>query len=58
MSDTEPVVVAGQSASGAFIAAVIVAFLLGIGALGWCYSLQNRIAAGREQAKAATPRLR
>jgi DNA repair exonuclease SbcCD ATPase subunit len=44
MSDTEPVV-AERSASGAFIAAVIVAIVVGIGALIWCYGLQNHIAA-------------
>jgi DNA repair exonuclease SbcCD ATPase subunit len=46
-------VVTGQSGSGAFIAAVIVASLLGIGALGWCYSLQNRIAATEQNLTAA-----
>jgi hypothetical protein len=56
MSDTEPVVVAERSASGAFIAAIIIAALLGIGALGWCYSLQNRITAA-EQSLAAADRL-
>ena len=45
MSETEPVVVAERSASGAFIAVVIVAVVLGIGALGWCFSLQSRISA-------------
>ena len=44
MSDTEPVV-AERSASGAFIAAVIVAVLVGVGALAWCYGLQNHLAA-------------
>ncbi len=44
MSDTEPVVVAERSASGAFIAVVAVAFLLGVGALIWCYTLQGRLA--------------
>ncbi len=47
MSDTEPVV-AERSASGAFIAVVAVAVLLGVGALIWCYSLQNRLT-GTEQ---------
>ena len=45
MSDTEPVVVAERSASGAFIAVVIVAVLLGVGALGWCFSLQSHATA-------------
>jgi chromosome segregation ATPase len=53
MSDTEPVVVAERSASGAFIAAVAVAFLLGVGALIWCYGLQTRLAAA-DQKMAAT----
>jgi chromosome segregation ATPase len=53
MSDTEPVVVAERSASGAFIAAVAVAFLLGVGALIWCYGLQTRLAAD-DQKLAAT----
>jgi DNA repair exonuclease SbcCD ATPase subunit len=44
MSDTEPVV-AERSASGAFIAAVIVAVVVGVGALIWCYGLQNHISA-------------
>jgi DNA repair exonuclease SbcCD ATPase subunit len=49
MSDLEPVVVAERSASGAFIAAVVVAVLLGVGALGWCISLQNHIAATEQK---------
>jgi chromosome segregation ATPase len=49
MSDTEPVVVAERSASGAFIAAVIVACLLGVGALVWCYGLQNHITAAEQK---------
>ena len=53
MSDTEPVVVAERSASGAFIAAVAIAFLLGVGALIWCYSLQTRLAAA-DQKQTAT----
>jgi DNA repair exonuclease SbcCD ATPase subunit len=53
MSDSEPVVVAERSASGAFIAAIVVASLLGIGALGWCYSLQNRIATAEQNLTAA-----
>ena len=52
MSDTEPLV-AERSISGAFIAVVVVAFLLGAGALVWCYSLQNRIAASEQQITAA-----
>jgi DNA repair exonuclease SbcCD ATPase subunit len=53
MSESEPIVVAERSASGAFIAAIVVASLLGIGALGWCYSLQNRIAAAEQNLTAA-----
>jgi chromosome segregation ATPase len=49
MSDTEPVVVAERSPSGAFIAAVVVACLLGIGALAWCYVLQNHLTADEQK---------
>jgi DNA repair exonuclease SbcCD ATPase subunit len=49
MSDTENVVVAERSASGAFIAAVVVACLLGIGALAWCYGLQNHLTADEQK---------
>jgi DNA repair exonuclease SbcCD ATPase subunit len=52
MSDTEPVV-AERSASGAFLAAVIIAVLIGIGALGWCYGLQNHLAATEQKLTAA-----
>jgi chromosome segregation ATPase len=52
MSDTEPVV-AERSASGAFIAAVLVAVLIGIGALGWCYALQNHLTAAEQKLTAA-----
>jgi len=47
MSDTEPVV-AERSASGAFIAAVLVGVLFSIGALVWCYGLQNHLAAAEQ----------
>jgi DNA repair exonuclease SbcCD ATPase subunit len=53
MSDQEPVI-AERSASGAFIAAVVVASLLGIGALVWCYALQNRIATAEQSLVAAS----
>jgi DNA repair exonuclease SbcCD ATPase subunit len=43
MSDTD--LVPERSASGAFIAVVVVAVLLGAGALAWCYGLQGRLAA-------------
>jgi DNA repair exonuclease SbcCD ATPase subunit len=56
MSDTEPVVVAERSASGAFIAAVVAAGLLGIGALAWCYGLQNHLAADEQKIAAADTR--
>ena len=52
MSEMEPVIVE-RSFSGAFIAAVVVAFLLGAGALIWCYSLQNHIAATDQKLAAA-----
>ena len=56
MSDTEPVIVAERSASGAFIAAVIVACLLGLGALAWCYGLQNHLSADEQKLAAADKR--
>ncbi len=56
MSDTEPVIVAERSASGAFIAAVIVACLLGLGALIWCYGLQNHITAAEQKLAASDKR--
>jgi DNA repair exonuclease SbcCD ATPase subunit len=52
MSDTEPVVVAERSASGAFIAAVVVAVLFAIGGLIWCYGLQNHLAAVEQKVAA------
>jgi DNA repair exonuclease SbcCD ATPase subunit len=51
MSDLEQG--AERSASGAFIAAVLVAVLLGIGALVWCYGLQNHITAAEAKLDAA-----
>jgi chromosome segregation ATPase len=48
MSDTEPIG-AERSASGVFIAVVAVAFLLGVGALVWCYGLQNHLAANEQR---------
>jgi DNA repair exonuclease SbcCD ATPase subunit len=48
MNDTEPVV-AERSASGAFIAVVAIAFLLGVGALIWCYGLQNHLTAAEQK---------
>lgn len=48
MSETEPVV-AERSASGAFLAAIIVACLIGVGALGWCISLQSRISQSEQR---------
>ncbi len=44
MSDLEPVTTE-RSASGAFIAAVVVAVLMGAGALAWCMGLQSRLTA-------------
>jgi chromosome segregation ATPase len=49
MSDSESVVVAERSASGAFIAVVAVAILLGVGGLIWCYNLQNHVAATEQK---------
>lgn len=56
MSDTEPVIVAERSASGAFIALIIVACLLGVGALIWCYGLQNHITAAEQKLAASDKR--
>jgi DNA repair exonuclease SbcCD ATPase subunit len=52
MSDTEPEV-AERSASGAFIAAVVVAVLVGIGSLVWCFTLQSQLSATEQKATAA-----
>jgi chromosome segregation ATPase len=49
MSDTEQVVIAERSASGAFIAVVVAAVVLGIGALIWCYGLQNHLSADEQK---------
>ena len=54
MSDTEPVV-AERSASGAFMAVVIVALVLGVGGLIWCYTLQSHLTADDQKLAAATP---
>jgi chromosome segregation ATPase len=48
LNDTEPVE-AGRSASGAFLAAIAVACLLSVGALIWCYGLQNHITADEQK---------
>jgi septal ring factor EnvC (AmiA/AmiB activator) len=56
MSDREPVIVAERSASGAFIAAIAVACLLGVGALVWCYGLQNHLSAAEQKIAAADKR--
>jgi len=45
--------VAERSASGAFIGAVVVAVVLGIGALAWCYGLQNHLTADEQKLAAA-----
>jgi chromosome segregation ATPase len=52
MTDTEPEV-AERSASGAFIAMVVVAVLVGIGALVWCFTLQSQLSATEQKATAA-----
>jgi DNA repair exonuclease SbcCD ATPase subunit len=49
MSETEPVVVAERSASGAFIGAVVVAVVVGIGALGWCFGLHSQISTDEQK---------
>ena len=45
-----------RSASGAFMAVVLVALLLGIGALVWCYGLQNHLTAAENRLTAADKR--
>jgi chromosome segregation ATPase len=49
MSESEPVVIAERSVSAGFITtiavAAIIAVIVGIGGLVWCYGLQNHIAA-------------
>jgi chromosome segregation ATPase len=46
---SEDVYVAERSASGAFIAVVAVALLAALGALAWCYGLQNHISATEQK---------
>jgi chromosome segregation ATPase len=46
MSDTEQI--PERSASGAFIAVVVVAVVLGVSALAWCYGLQSRLATAEQ----------
>ena len=43
-----------RSASGAFIAIVVLALLAAIGALGWCYTLQNHLGIAEKQLAAAS----
>ena len=45
-----------RSASGAFIGIVAVALLAAIGALGWCYALQNHLGVTEKQLAAADQR--
>lgn len=52
MSETEPVI-AERSASGAFIAAVVIAVVVGVAGLVWCYGLQNHLAATDQKLAAA-----
>jgi len=52
MSETESVAT-GRSATGALIAGIIVAVLLGAGALAWCYGLQNRLATTEQKLAAS-----
>lgn len=56
MSETEPVVVAERSASGAFIGAVVVAVVIGLGALAWCWGLQNHLSSDEQKLAAADKR--
>lgn len=51
MSDEEQVV--ERSASGAFIALVGLALVCALGALGWCYGLQNHLTAAEQKLTAA-----
>jgi archaellum component FlaC len=55
MFDTEPEV-AERSASGMLFAAIAVACLLGVGALIWCYGLQNHITAAEQKLVEANKR--
>jgi hypothetical protein len=48
MNDTEPVI-AERSASGAFIAVVFAALVLGIGGLIWCYMLQSHLTSAEQK---------
>jgi DNA anti-recombination protein RmuC len=45
--------VAERSMSGAFMAVVVVALLAALGALVWCYGLQNHLAAAEQRMKSA-----
>ena len=45
-----------RSVSGAFIAVVAIALLCALGALGWCYGLQNHVAATEQKLVAADQR--
>jgi chromosome segregation ATPase len=42
-----------RAVSGPLIAAIAVAFLVGVGALAWCYGLQNHLAATQQSLAAA-----
>jgi DNA repair exonuclease SbcCD ATPase subunit len=53
MSETEPIVAAERSASGAFIGAVVVAVVIGLGALAWCWDLQNHLSSDEQKLTAA-----
>jgi chromosome segregation ATPase len=46
MSDTEQI--PERSASGALLAAIIVAVVLGVGGLVWCYTLQTRLSTSEQ----------
>jgi hypothetical protein len=53
MSESEAVLTE-RSTSNALLAAIAVGFLLGVGALSWCYSLQNRLSGAEHKLTDAT----
>ncbi len=56
MSETEYGAGPGRSASGAFIGLMVVSLLMAIGALVWCYGLQNHVAVAEKRLAAADQR--
>jgi DNA repair exonuclease SbcCD ATPase subunit len=53
MSESEAVLTE-RSTSNALLAAIALGFLLGVGALIWCYSLQSRLSGAEQKLTAAT----